>query len=112
MRFSNLILTAIGVLAMSFTAHLTAKDPPPPATTITIQGMHCAGCAKRIETKLQAVAGVASAQVNAETGIAVVTPAPRQQPSPRVLWETVATAGYKPLKLQGPAGTFTSKPKT
>ncbi|MBI1904612.1 MAG: heavy-metal-associated domain-containing protein [Planctomycetia bacterium] len=97
---------------MTLAAHLAAKDPPPATTTITIQGMHCPACAKRVETKLQAVAGVASAQVNAETGIAVVTPAPRQQLSPRLLWEAVATASFKPLKLQGPNGTFTSKPKT
>lgn len=44
-----------------------AGDPPTPVTTtITIPDMDCAGCAKKIGTKLTAVQGVAKAEYNVE----------------------------------------------
>lgn len=79
-------------------------------TSITIDGMHCAGCAKKIATRLRAVAGVADAQVSAETGTAAVTPKDKANVSPRSLWESIEKAGYTPTKLVGPGGTFTKKP--
>ena len=33
-------------------------------TTLTIQGMHCGGCARRVEKALAQVAGVSSVKVN------------------------------------------------
>ncbi|MEX2286229.1 MAG: heavy metal-associated domain-containing protein [Planctomycetaceae bacterium] len=81
-------------------------------TVISIEGMHCAGCAKKVATKLQAVKRVASAKVDAKTGIATVVPAKTQTVSPKSLWEAVEAAGYKPTKLAGPGGTFTKKPKS
>lgn len=81
------------------------------ATSITIDGMHCAACAKKVATRLRAVAGVADAQASAESGTAAVTPKDKVTLSPRSLWEAVEKAGYTPTKLAGPTGTFTKKPE-
>jgi len=79
-------------------------------TTIEIKGMHCNVCAGKVTKSLQQVAGVAQAQADATKASAVVTPANDATPSPRLLWEAVEKAGYVPLKLTGPSGTFTAKP--
>lgn len=81
-------------------------------TTISIQGMHCAGCAAKISRQLQAIEGVATAQADATQANAIVTPKTNATPSPRALWEAVEKAGYKPTKIVGPSGMFTEKPKT
>ena len=81
-------------------------------TTITIDGMTCGGCAKKVAGKLKAVAGVESAKINLEGKSAAVVPASQNAPSPRALWEAVEKAGFTPVKLSGPVGTFTEKPKS
>jgi len=81
-------------------------------TTISIDGMHCAGCAKSVAKKLRSVKAVATAEVDVKTGKATVVAAKGQVPSPRLLWEAVEAAGYKPTALTGPAGTFQTKPKS
>lgn len=80
--------------------------------TINVQGMHCAGCASKVTRNLQAIEGVQKAQVDAAKALAVISASPEAAPSPRALWEAVEKAGYKPTKLVGPAGTFTTKPKS
>jgi copper chaperone CopZ len=80
-------------------------------TSISIDGMHCAGCAKKIASRLKTVSGVADAEVNVETGTAAVTPKSKATLSPRALWEAIEKAGYTPSKLAGPSGTFTKKPE-
>jgi Cu+-exporting ATPase len=74
--------------------------------------MHCAGCAKKIANALATVPGVAAVQTDLPTETAIVAPHEQKAPSPRALWEAVEKAGFQPVKLQGPAGTFTSKPKS
>ena len=101
------ILSAVALLAANL-----AQAADPPATTISVDGMHCAGCASKIARNLQAVAGVNKAQVDAEKAVATVTPKSKTALSPRALWEAVEKADYKPTKLVGPAGTFTAKPKS
>lgn len=101
------ILSAVTLLAANF-----AQAADPPATTISVAGMHCAGCASKVAGNLQAVTGVNKAQVDATKAVAIVVPKPNAVPSPRALWEAVEKAGYKPTKLVGPAGTFTAKPKS
>ena len=101
------ILSSVTLLAAGL---VQAADPP--ATTISVQGMHCAACASKVAGNLQAVTGVNKAQVDAEKAVAVVTAKANTAPSPRALWEAVEKAGYKPTKLVGPAGTFTTKPKS
>lgn len=40
--------------------------------TIKIEGMQCGHCSSRVKAALEKVAGVASAEVSHETGIAVI----------------------------------------
>lgn len=41
--------------------------------TIKIEGMQCGHCSSRVKAALEKVAGVASADVSHETGVAVIT---------------------------------------
>ena len=81
-------------------------------TAITVEELHCAGCAKRIGTALYKVSGVATVQYDLKAKTLWVTPRPGQQPSPRGLWEAVEQAGDQPTRLHGPAGAFTTKPQS
>ncbi|OYV96148.1 MAG: hypothetical protein B7Z73_01215 [Planctomycetia bacterium 21-64-5] len=74
--------------------------------------MHCAGCAKKIAGKLTAVRGVEQVRADVPKSFFVVTPVEDQSPSPKALWEAVEKAGYSAVKLEGPSGTFTKKPKS
>jgi len=105
------------VLAFFFAAitsfnlsHALAADAQ--ATTITIQGMHCGGCAAKVSRQLQSVEGVSTAQADAAKAHAIVSPKTNAVPSPRALWEAVEKAGYKPTKIVCPSGTFTEKPNS
>lgn len=82
------------------------------ATTITLQDMHCEGCAKKVGGKLTAVSGVAKVEYDVEQKIMVVTPKDNVVLSPKALWQAVEKAGKVPTKLEGPSGTFTEKPKS
>jgi copper chaperone CopZ len=100
------VLAAVAVLAWA--QALPAQEPT--RTTITIEDLHCAGCAKRVVRRLTTVRGVAAAQAELKTSSVTVTPQAQRAPSPRDLWEAVEKAGFRPTKLVGPAGTFTAKP--
>lgn len=100
------VLTAGAVLILG--SSLRAAEPVP--TTITIEDIHCSGCAKRISARLAEVNGVATAKTDVKTKTAIVTPKPNVVLSPRALWEAVEKAGNQPSKLEGPSGTFTDKP--
>lgn len=110
--FTRLFVLPVIVAAITgfISAQAIAADSQ--ATTITIQGMHCSGCAAKISRQLQAIEGVATAQADAAQANAIVTPKSNAAPSPRALWEAVEKAGYKPTKIVGPSGTFTEKPKS
>ena len=73
--------------------------------------MHCGDCAQKIANKLYTVKGVSKVTANLKTGIAYVTPADKKTLSPRALWEAVEKAEFSPVKLEGPSGKFTKKPK-
>lgn len=100
------LLAALAVLALS--AQVRAADPA--ATAITVENMHCMGCARKIADRLHAVPGVASVSADVKASRLTVAPKAGEQPSPRALWEAVEKAGYKPTRLEAPAGTFTAKP--
>lgn len=84
-----------------------AADPVP--TTITIPDMECGGCAKKVAAKLVEVPGVAKAEPDVEKRTVRVMPRANAVLSPRALWEAVEKASKKPMRLEGPTGTFTSK---
>ena len=81
-------------------------------TTIQVKGIHCQFCASKLSRKLKSIPGVSSAKVDAKKAVAVVTPKDAANlPSPRAQWEAIEKAGYKPVKMTGPFGTFTKKPE-
>ncbi|MBY0524431.1 MAG: heavy-metal-associated domain-containing protein [Gemmataceae bacterium] len=104
----SLALAAVVVLALNHLVWATG----PAMTRITVPGMCCNGCVKKITAQMQAVPGVA--QVQADLAARTVTIVPQQTalPSPRLMWEAVEKAGEKPAKLEGPTGTFTAKPQS
>ncbi|RIK77856.1 MAG: heavy metal translocating P-type ATPase [Planctomycetota bacterium] len=64
---------------------------------IFLSGMHCAGCAQKIERRLSSVAGVERANVSFPTSRAVVTYHPHDRPLANVL-EAIVELGYKPVE--------------
>lgn len=104
-----LALAALALVALGSSA-LSAAPPAP--TTITVEGMHCMGCAKKISAKLYEVPGVATVQANVPASAVTIASKPEAPPSPRALWEAVERSGYKPTRLEGPGGTFTAKPQS
>jgi Cu+-exporting ATPase len=72
--------------------------------------MHCAACAKKIAAKLHQVQGVGEVRANVKKNSTYIAARPQITPSPRKMWEAVEAAGFKPVKLVGPSGVFTSKP--
>ncbi len=103
------------VLTFAFSVCLTSQTwavTPTMKTTITLEVLSCEGCAKNVAAKLLEIRGVAKVKTDLKTKSATITPKEETLLSPRQLWEAVEKAGKKPIKLQGPNGTFTSKPKT
>ena len=80
-------------------------------TTITLKVLSCEGCAKRVREKLSSVSGVGDVKTDLKTKSAIIVPKRDATPSPKLLWEAIEKAGKTPVKLVGPSGTFTSKPK-
>jgi len=116
MRFSResvagmATLAVLGLVSLSFAQ--TPTPAPPPSTAIVVPNMHCMGCAKKMAAELYKVPGVAQVFAKVETNTMTVRPKDGAAPSPRGLWEAVEKAGYQPSRLEGPSGTFTSKPKS
>jgi len=103
----SLMVVALA-LALALSTPGLAAEPAP--TTITIPKMHCSGCAKSIVAKLVEVLGVAKAEPDVPAKTVKVTPKADVVLSPKALWEAVENAKKTPSKLEGPSGTFTSKP--
>jgi len=103
------------LMGLGFTAFMvgsTAYAADPAVTTISVKGMQCSACASHVAENLQGIPGVAKAQADAAKAVAVVTAKGNASPSPKALWEVVEKAGYTPVKLVAPSGTFTTKPKS
>jgi Cu+-exporting ATPase len=84
---------------------------PVPYTTIRVHNMHCDECAKKIARKLYAIPGVVEVRADVNNNIAYVVPQKDKSLSARTMWEAVEAAGFAVAKLEGPQGTFTSKPR-
>lgn len=103
-------LALFAAALISSTATLQAEQAKY-RTTIVVKGMHCQSCANKLVKNLNAVPGVRASNADAKKGLAVADPKDTQRlPSPKAQWEAIEKAGYKPLKLVGPFGTFTKKP--
>ena len=109
--FTKTIVAAVaGLLSIGIASTILAADRTP--TKITVDGMHCPSCAKKIVAKLTEVPGVHSVTADVKAAQMQVTASAEKNPSPKELWEAIETAGYKAVKLEGPGGTFTEKPKS
>ncbi len=109
--FSKTIIASLMiVLTIGFGTIVVAAEQA--STTITINGMHCPSCAKKIAAKLTAVPGVASVSADVKAAQIQIAATGNKAPSPKALWEAVEAAGYKAVKLEGPGGVFTEKPKS
>ena len=60
------------------------------ATTLSIQGMHCAGCATKVEEALREVPGVATVAVDLDHDTAII----EGGGEPQNLLSAVKSAGY------------------
>jgi Cu+-exporting ATPase len=100
------------MVAVSLIANQAPRAADPAATVITVQDMHCLGCAKKITSKLNEVPGVAAVRADVPTSQLSIAAQPQHAPSPRALWEAIERAGYHPAKLEGPSGSFTAKPQS
>lgn len=104
----GLVVAAMGVALVFGVSTLIAAEPA--VTKISITGMHCEGCAGLVKKKLAAIEHVKEVKVILKDEVAEITAKDDGTPSAKAIWETVEKAGYKPVKLVGPAGTFTKLP--
>lgn len=103
------IVIAACLLTMGLMATTVEAALPGRATTIVVK-MENENCAKRIADSLRAVPNVAEVRTDVKRQSATVIPAGMRSPSPRALWEAAENTGHAVSQLQGPHGTFTSKP--
>lgn len=106
--------TWLGLVALTACCALapSAFAAQPTYTTIVVDDMHCGSCAKKIAAQLYSVPGVVEVRADVEKSLAYVIPQKRKAPSPRQMWEAVEKAGFKTLKLIGPSGSYSAKPRT
>ena len=119
-----LAIVAPGALAEDAAQHAaapTAESTPAVKTTLKIAktdtaiyvgDLHCKSCAKKIARKLYAVKGVVKVRSDVKADVVVVTPQRKKQLNAKALWKAAAKAGFAPLKLVGPTGTFKPDAKT
>jgi copper chaperone CopZ len=105
-------LTAIAGIVLLGLAGLCVAQTPTNAkqTVITIEDLDCPSCAKHVEKAVAKVKGVESVKTDVDKQTATVSPQDGKTISAKALWEAVEQAGFKPTKLEGPSGKFTSKP--
>ena len=96
--------------ALAFVLPLPAAESPANTTIVTVSKL-CPTCGKKIVQKLEQLPQAAGASMNVEQQVIQVTAKAEQVLSPRIVWETVEEGGEQPIKLQGPNGTFTTKPQ-
>ncbi|MDA0661129.1 MAG: heavy-metal-associated domain-containing protein [Planctomycetota bacterium] len=110
------LVSATGVLAtVSFSALSRsgfAATPTNSQVVIHIKAIHCAACAKKISKKLHGVDGVHEVKADVKKDLAVVSPVKDKSLSARALWEAVEAAGFKPIKIVAPSGTYNEKPQS
>jgi Cu+-exporting ATPase len=101
------MLSVIGCVALATWA---IAATPQPTTTVTVKRL-CPTCSKKIVQKLKQMPQVSQVTVDVEHRMFVVQATPESALSPRQIWETVERGGEQPVKLEGPSGAFTEKPK-
>ncbi len=84
---------------------------PQPAITITTKTL-CPKCAGSIVGRVRQIKGVADAGADVKSKTFTFVPKPGSKLSPRALWEVVQKGGEQPVRLAGPTGVFTKKPRS
>ena len=84
----------------------------PEQTAVYVEKMHCAHCAKKIVRKVIVLKGVKSISTDVKANLAIVTPQKKKQVKSADIWKACQTAGFQPVKLIGPEGTFAANKKT
>lgn len=108
-RRATLVALA-ATLVFTITGIVSAAEPT--YTTINVEKMCCDGCAQKIAGQLYVVKGVKEVRVNMEKKLVFVIPQQSKVVSPRAMWEAVQKGEDNPLRLAGPSGTFTTKPRS
>lgn len=110
MMFSTLqrSLFVAAIFGCFLAYEVEAAEPAP--TTMYCSEM-CGGCVKKITKHFDGATGIAELKFDVPSKSVTVVPAPGYQLSARALWEAMDQIGKTPVKLVGPTGTFTSKPK-
>ena len=109
------VMTTCLALAMvvGLAAVAAAQAPAPAAyTRVVLDDIHCMGCAKKISKQVTAVPGVAEMRVDLKSKSIWAMHKPGMTPSPKALWEAVEEADHTPTRMDTPAGSLTSKPKS
>lgn len=104
------LFLALAFVALCFTesgGHAYGADP---ATTVVTVKSLCPNCGKKIVGRLKTLPGVSAAQMDVTQKTFTIQSNPNI--SPKSVWETVESNGELPIRLEGPGGTFTSKPKS
>lgn len=110
-RLSIILPLAAAMLVITAQRDVFAAPPASKPTVITI-GEMCGGCVKHINAKLKTIPDIAKVECDLKAKSVTITPKPEATLSSKMLWETFDSIGKTPVKLTGPDGTFTSKPKS
>jgi copper chaperone CopZ len=110
-RLCAVLPLAAAMLLIAAQRDVFAAPPASKSTVITV-GEMCGGCVKQINAKLKTIPEIAKVECDLNTKSVTITPKPEVTLSPKMLWETFDSIGKTPVKLTGPDGTFTSKPKS
>ena len=96
--FTTLLMMFVALASILSSSELRAADTK--TTTITVKGMHCGGCAKKVAAKLKAVPGVDNVNVDASTSQASLTPQGNKVPSPRACGKRSRRLAMRRSKLR------------
>jgi hypothetical protein len=108
-RRSYVALLLLWVAAATTESQSAMAASPADTTVITVKSL-CPTCGKKIVQKLSKLPQVQNVTMDVAQGTLTVLCVPGGSVSPRDMWETVERGGEQPIKLEGPAGTFTTKP--
>src|SRR5215217_7513547 len=68
----------------------------PSLTSVSVSGMTCSGCARRVADAIQAVPGVNNAAVDLDSGRETVRWTPGASADPGSVFRAIRQAGYEP----------------
>jgi len=104
-------LFLFGLLATLLSGSTLMAAPPTNETVIQVEKMCCQGCVQKIAAQLYTVRGVKEVRYDLEKKIVVVVPQSQATLSPLAMWNAVIKGKDRPLRIAGPTGVFTEKPR-